>query len=458
MTTADAAAPAPVGRPRLIVAVVLCGTVVGPLNSTMSAVALPGMAEHFAVSSASMSWLVTAYLIATAALQPVAGKLGDRVGRRPIMLLGFALAFVSSALAVIAPALWMLILCRVGQAIAGALVAPNAMALMRATASPERVGRAFGIVGAVMPLAAAVGPVIGGGLVALGSWPAIFLVNLPLTGAALLLGWWVIPRGAERGNAPRFDVLGGVWLSVLLVGLTLMLDLGPRGGAAILAWVALAAAAGAFVLYESRLEGPMLQPRLFAVRSFASASAGIALSNLAFYVTLLALPLLLHAEGRTELTIGLVLGALTVASAPVAVLGGRLVDKVGPRRPAAAGLGVMTAGLLLLAVGASSWPPVALAVCLAVLGAGVGLSMTPFQLGALHDVADSDTGTATGVFFASRYLGSILGSALLAGPLEPSSPDGFVVLFVVLVAVAILGTIVSLLLPDAPPRDATARR
>lgn len=457
MTPAAAAVSPPVGRPRLIVAVVLCGTVVGPLNSTMIAVALPGMAEHFAVSSAAMSWLVTAYLIATAALQPVAGKLGDRLGRRPIMLLGFALAFVSSATAAFAPALWMLILCRVGQAVAGALVAPNAMALMRATAPPDRVGRAFGIVGAVMPLAAAVGPVVGGGLVALGSWPAIFVVNLPLTGAALLLGWWVIPRGTDRGNAPRFDLLGGVWLSALLIGLTLTLDLGPSGGTAILAWVALAAAAGAFVLYESGLKDPVLQPRLFTVRSFAAASTGIALSNLAFYVTLLALPLLLHGEGRTELTIGLVVGALTVASAPVAVLGGRLVDRVGPRRPATVGLGLMTAGLLLLAVGVTSWPPAALAASLAVLGAGVGLSMTPFQLGALHDIADSDTGTATGVFFASRYLGSILGSALLAGPLEPSAPDGFVVLFVVLVAVAVLGALVSLLLPHTSPRDAPAR-
>lgn len=432
---------------RLVTAVILCGTLVGPLNSTMIAVALPQMAHELGVSTSAMSWLVTSYLIATAALQPVAGKLGDRLGRRPVLLTGFAVFFLASGLAMFAPSLPLLVVCRVVQGAAGSLIAPNAIALLRAVAPPDQTGRAFGVVAAVLPLAAAVGPVLGGGLLALGSWPAIFAVNLPLTGAALILGWWVIPRDVQRSRTSRFDVVGAVWLCALLVAVTLLLDHGPPGASLLIASVVLAAASAAFIGYELRSADPVLQPRLFARRSFAASAAGIALSNLAFYVTLLALPQLLHGRGLGELAIGLVVGALTIASSPVAILGGRMADKAGPRLPAMTGLAVTTAGLLALAVGADAWPPAVIAVCLAVLGAGAGMCMTPFQVASLHGIPKADSGVATGVFFASRYLGSIIGSSLLAGPLDPARIGGFPPLFAVLVAVAALGVAASALLP-----------
>lgn len=442
----------PTVRPRLVTAVILCGTVVGPLNSTMIAVALPRMAGDFGVSTDAMSWLVTSYLIATATLQPVAGKLGDRFGRRPILLTGFALFLIACALAMIAPNLPLLIICRVIQGAAGSLVSPNAMALIRAVAPPDRVGQTFGLLGAVLPLAAAVGPILGGGLLVLGSWQAIFAVNLPFTTAALVLGWWVIPRRTERSRTARFDGIGAVWLCAVLVGGTVLLDRGPHGAASAVAWMLVAGFTTGFVSYEARHRDPVIQPKLFTQRSFAASAAGIALSNMAFYVTLLAVPQLLHRRGLGELGIGLVVGALTVASSPIALLGGRMADRIGPRLPAMLGVTITAAGLIALSFGANNWPLLGLAALLAVLGSGIGLSMTPFQVGALHKVAGADTGVATGVFFASRYLGSIVGSSLLAGPLAPTRPGGFPLLFGVLAAITGLAVASSALLPGRPHR------
>lgn len=435
-------------RSGAVTAVVLAGAVLGPLNSTMIAVALPPMALDLGVDASAMSWLVTAYLIAMAALQPVAGKLGDRLGPRPVLLTGYALFFVASALAPLVHSLPLLIACRVAQAVAAALLTPTGFALLRQVAPPDRLGRAFGVIGAVLPLAAAVGPVLGGVLVEVGGWPAIFVVNLPVTLFALVLGWWVVPHAAPReGSTGGFDIVGAGWLCALLVGLTLTLDTAPGGAVLVVALVVLAAATWAFVHHQRRRPDAVLPPRLFARRSFVAAAAGIGLANLAFYVTLLAVPQLLHARGIDGARAGLVLGALTLASSPLALLGGRLADRAGLRLPAVAGLALLLLGLVPLLLDPTGLPLPLLVVALGVMGAGVGLSMPAFQLGALHGVEQRDTGTATGVFFTSRYLGSIVGTSLLAGPLALTSPGADTVLFAVLAGTAAIGIAVAARLP-----------
>ncbi|OZM81320.1 MFS transporter [Pseudonocardia sp. MH-G8] len=446
-------------RPGAITAVVLCGAVLGPLNSTMIAVALPPMAADLRVDAGTMSWLVTAYLITMAALQPLAGKLGDRLGPRPVLLTGYALLFLASGLAAFVHSLPLLVTCRVVQAVAGALLAPTGFALLRQAAPPDRLGRAFGVVGAVLPLAAAVGPVLGGVLVEFGGWPAIFLVNLPVTLFALVLGWWVIPHAPRPANrsAGGFDVVGAGWLCALLIGLTVLLDTAPGGAVLAAACAVLAVATWAFVRHERRHPDAVLPPRLFTHRSFVAAAAGIGLSNLAFYVTLLAVPLLLHDRGIDGAQAGLVLGALTLASSPLAVFGGRLADRAGLRLPAVAGLALVLAGLVPLVLDPAGLPLPLLVAALAVMGAGVGLSMPAFQLGALHDVAQHDTGTATGVFFTSRYLGSVAGASLLAGPLAPTSPGTETLLFIVLAIAAAAGVAAAAALPSGAQASPASR-
>ena len=165
--------------------VVVLGAILAPLNSTMLAVALPGVIAEFGADVATAGWLMTAYLLALAVVQPVAGKLGDRFGRRGFMLGGLAVFGLASLGAAMAPSLPVLIAMRTAQAVAGAVVFPNGAGLLRQVIPAERRGRAFGTMGALLSLAAALGPPLGGVIVTLGGWRAIFLVNLPVILAAL---------------------------------------------------------------------------------------------------------------------------------------------------------------------------------------------------------------------------------------------------------------------------------
>jgi EmrB/QacA subfamily drug resistance transporter len=438
-------------RATAITVVVLSGAVLGPLNSTMIAVALPPMAVGLGVDAAAMSWLVTAYLIAMAALQPVAGKLGDRIGPRPVLLSGYGLFFLASAMAAFVHSLPLLVACRVAQAAAGALLAPTGFALLRQVAPPDRLGRAFGVVGAVLPLAAAIGPALGGVLVEVGGWPAVFVVNLPITLFAFVLGWRVIPARSRRDSADGFDLVGAGWLFALLVGLTVVLDTAPEGATLVAACVLLVVATLAFVRHERRHPDAVFPPWLLTHRSFVSAAVGIALSNFVLYVTLLAVPQLLHDRGIDSAPTGLILGALTLASSPLAMLGGRLVDRSGLRLPAVTGLALVLTGIVPLMLDPARLSLPLLVAALAVTGAGIGLSMPAFQLAALHGIKQDDTGMATGLFSTCRYLGSITGTSLLAGPLALTSA-GAPVLFTVLTGVAAAGIAVAATLPRIRPQ------
>src|SRR6478672_9532096 len=161
-----AVADARPGAERAVLIAVALGALLAPLNSTMIAVAVPDIVDDFDTTVGTVGWLVTSYLLALAVVQPVAGKLGDRHGRRAFVLGGLAIFGVASLGAALAPSLGFLIGCRVLQAVSGAVVFPNGAGLIRELVPSGRRGRAFGIVGGSIALAAGLGPLIGGVLVA----------------------------------------------------------------------------------------------------------------------------------------------------------------------------------------------------------------------------------------------------------------------------------------------------
>src|SRR5579885_3318760 len=203
-------------------------TMLAPLNSTMIAVALPSIMAEFGASVAAAGWLVTGYLVGMAALQPVAGKLGDRFGRRRLILAGLGYFAVASLGATLATSLPMLIAFRVQQAIAGAIALPNGTALVREVLPAERRASGFGMVGGAVALAAAAGPPLGGLLVGAFGWRSIFFANVPMIAAALALGWWALPTTGRTRRLGPFDLAGAVELSALLLGLAVMLTFGVR--------------------------------------------------------------------------------------------------------------------------------------------------------------------------------------------------------------------------------------
>jgi EmrB/QacA subfamily drug resistance transporter len=455
--TAGGTITAPAPELAVVIAVALA-TTLAPLNSTMIAVALPHIMQDFAADTASAGWLITSYLIVMAAVQPIAGKLGDRFGRRRMILGGlmaFAIASLGAAVSVNLP---MLIIFRLLQALSGSITLPNGTALLREVVPAQRRGNRFGLVGAVTSFAAASGPLLGGVLVSLGGWRVQFYANLPIVVGALLLGWIAIPR-TEAGPAQskaRFDLMGSVLLFLFLGGVAALLSQSKSG----LAWwligcgaVGLAAVLALFVWHERRYSDPVVNLGLFGRKAFASASSCIALSNLSMYVMLLAIPLLLaQRPGWTSDRTGLVLAVLFGATVLFSPVGGRLADRLGRRLPTTLGLGLMSVGVVWLTVSGAEVSLPELISGLALAGVGIGLSGAGLQTSAIEAVGPKEAGMAAGVYSTSRYFGSIVGSSVLAGLL--ASANSFGLVFLLVSVAAVLAALLSLGLPSRPRQEA----
>lgn len=422
-----------------------------PLNSTMVAVALPDIVDDLGASLAASAWLVTGYLIAQASLQPLAGKLGDRFGRRPLILYGLAAFGVVSLGASFAPSLGVLIGFRVLQAVAAGLVFPNALALVRELLPEHKRGHAFGVLGSAIGVAAAAGPPLGGVLVGLGGWRAIFLVNVPWIAVALWLAVRSVPRGAAVVPRGRFDVVGAVALSALLAAAAWLLNPGGvPGWAPPVAAAALVALITAFVRYELRRDDPVLQPRFLRVRAFAAATASTGLSNLALYGTLLAVPVLLaERPGWSEAEIGLALAAMSLPMAALSPIGGRLADRAGRRTASVAGLTLLSVALVPPALGGEGVAGAVLLCSLALVGAGLGLANAAVQAAGIEALDPSDAGVAAGIFSTGRYLGGI-GAASLVAALANGASAHFGLLFTLEAVAALLSMICATALPGRP--------
>jgi EmrB/QacA subfamily drug resistance transporter len=387
-----------------------------PLNSTMVAVAVPAVAEEFGHSVTTVTQaLVATYLITAIALQSPGGKLADRFGQWRVVSLGQLAIAAGAVLGMVAPNLAALTVARVLMACGGALVVPATIALMRLELPPERRGRAFGTFGAIMALAAAVGPILGGVLVEAFSWEAVFLVNVPVLAVSALVAANV-PLAVRPSPATHFDWFGS---ALLTVGLVLVV-VGTQGGRAS-SLLVLALGVAAFIPFgwwESRTRDPVVDFRLFRSVPFAAGSLLIALQNLVMYALLFELPLVLH--DLFELSaqaIGQLLTFLTVAMVAMSLLAGRLTDRLGPRPVALAGALLCLGGLLALDRSGLSTPG-DVRIPLVLLGAGLGLSSPAAQSASLSAVASGQSGMAAGVASTMRYLGAVIGIALLGRLLD----------------------------------------
>ena len=397
----------------------LAGALV-PLNSTMIALALSPIAHSFHVSIGSATWLVSAYLVAMAVVQPLGGRMGDLLGHRRAFLAGLAGFALCSAAASLAQDFPLLVALRVAQAVAGGTMAPNAAALIRTATDSETRGRVFGWFGTGMGLAAAVGPPVGGLLVGSAGWRMIFVVNLPLAAIAFLLALWAIERDAPRERRPRFDIFGAAGATLVLGCFVATLFLVPRSTAAAAALGAAFVVVGfLLVRRERRIDDPFLEVALFRRRAYAAATATIFLHNLCMYSLLLLVPVLMERRlGLSASGAGAVVAALSVAMMAGSPAGGTLSDRRGRRFPVVIGSIAIAAGLtgLVAIVGAPSVGSVA--VGLAVVGLGVGIAGASLQATAVEAAPHRLAGAAAGLFMTARYAGGIAAAGLTAGAVD----------------------------------------
>ena len=239
---------------RLLSAVLLgvsSGAILVPLNSTMLAVALPGVGDEFGIGANAVSSLVTLYLGAVAVALPIGGSIGDRWGHRPTFLVGVLGFAIASAVAAIAGSFELLEVSRVGQAVSGALISTSSAALVRETAPDARRGEAFGLFDLLVSTSAAIGPFIGGVLVGAFGWRSLFVLAVPLgIVSAGFVGIGLRPdaeqHAAARQRPPSsIDVPGLVLLALAIVAF--LVALRSDGSIAIVAAIAVAAFGAVFV-------------------------------------------------------------------------------------------------------------------------------------------------------------------------------------------------------------------
>jgi EmrB/QacA subfamily drug resistance transporter len=427
----------PLSESTVLIPVAL-GTMLAPLNSTMIAVALPDLLGDFDRSLAWGSWIVTSYLVAMAAVQPLGGSLGDRYGRRRLFLVGLMFFLAATVAAALSWSIEVLIVARTVQALAGAMAIPNGTALVRSLVAPERQGRAFGAVGSAIALAAGLGPPIGGVLTAALGWRWIFVANILLIAPALILGLRLsaVPSASSTG---RFDLRGAALLICGLVSLVLALTVWRLPGVPLVLALALGLLAVGtgltFVWHAGRFPKPILNLTLLRARGFTPAVTTVLLSNLTMYTLLLSLPLFLVEWGNWgDEHVGFLLAGLSLPMVFLSPLGGRLSDRSGRRFPAVVGTVLIMLGTLPFLAITPFWSWLLYLAPLVVLGSGLGLSMASVQATAIETVPLDQTGQAAGLFSTMRYLGSIIGSSVMAGVLSGSAPSvgSFRVLYAVL--------------------------
>lgn len=407
--------------------VLVAGAFVVVLDFFIVNVALPSIATDLGAGQSSLEWIVAGYGLSFAVFLILAGRLGDELGRRKVYVTGLALFVVTSAACGLAPDPTTLVVARIAQGIAGAIVMPQVLSIIGVTYRGGDYARALSIYGVALGLAAVGGQIIGGALVELDvaglGWRGCFLINIPIGLAALAL----TPRVVAESRAPRrtgLDLAGALVLAIGLVAILLPLIDGRQQGWPLWTWLSLGAAPailGAFVRHQMRLtrggeRAPLLDLRLFGARAFSAgliAQLLLASAQASFFVYLALY--LQQGRGLGALEAGLVFSILAVAYVALSGPAPRLTERFG-RLVVAAGAAALTGGLALLGFAVSQigvrGSLLVLVPGLLLVGAGIGLCFTPLTSTVLASVDPARAGAASGALSTTQQVGYALGVAV----------------------------------------------
>jgi EmrB/QacA subfamily drug resistance transporter len=413
---------------RASVAIACAGAFVAFLDTTIVNIAFPDISASFAGSGRdALSWVLDGYFVVIAALLVPAGGLADRFGHRRVFLLGVVSFTVASLLCAVAPSLPLLISFRVLQGVGAALIAPASLAIVLDSFPVERRAAGVGLWGAAAAAAAATGPTLGGALVEASSWRLVFLVNLPLGGAILLAGRKRLPI-PKIVDSRLPDLPGAAMLALGLAAITLGIvegnDWGWTSTPTLGAFAAATALLAGVVVRSRSHPRPIVEPALFAHRSFRIGNLGTLLFAAAFFSLILGNVLFLTGVwGYTILQAGAATLPGPTASTVFAGPAGKLADRFGHRAVIVPGTIVFAAGVMVLrSAGAQPdwlglWLPGSL-----LTGIGIGLAFPTLGSAAVRDVPIDRFATASAVNAAFRQIGAVLGTAILIAIVgEPAS-------------------------------------
>ena len=442
------------------------------LDVSIVNVALPSIRDGLGFSTTGLQWVVNAYTLTFAGLLMLGGRCADLLGRRRVFLAGTALFSLASLACALADSRGLLISARALQGVGGAILSPATLSIVTSSfaAGPER-NRAVGMWGAMGALGASSGVLLGGLLTQGFGWAAIFAVNVPLGAVVIALALRVIPAAQARRSERSFDVAGAVLITASLIGLTFAIvrtDTLGWGSPGVLAPLAGGLALLAcFVLVEGRLAREPLVP-LPALRTgqLRVANGIVMLLYAAFFPVWFFLTIYLQQVLHFDaIEAGLSFLPMTLSIFLASTLAPRLVGRFGVRRLITLGMLCATAGMVLLVGIAPGGSYVAAVLPGATLSAvGMGLSLVPATIVAMHSLPSAQSGLGSGLLNTSRLMGGALGLAVLSTIADSHAraqaglgvahalTDGFDLAFGVGAAISVAGALLAMTLLRAPAR------
>lgn len=392
--------------------------VLSALGTSIANVGLPALAQSFGASFQHVQWVVLAYLLAITTVVVSVGRLGDLLGRRRLLLAGIALFTAASALCGLAPTLPMLVAARALQGLGAAVMMALTLAVVGDTVPKARTGSAMGLLGTMSAIGTALGPSLGGLLIAGVGWRALFLVNVPIGLAALALALRHLPADRRQPQAARagFDTWGSMLLALTLAAYALAMTWGRGRFGPFNAMLLAAAVLGAvlFLRTQARSASPLVRLEMLRDSRLAASLAMSVLVMTVMMATLVVGPFhLSRALGLGTAAVGLAVSVGPLVAALAGVPAGRLVDRVGAQRVTCAGLGLLAGGCVLLAS-----LPMLLGVAgyvapLALVTLGFSLFQTANNAGVMAGIEPGQRGLVSGMLQLARNLGLVTGASLM---------------------------------------------
>jgi len=418
------AAATPTSRHGVVTAVVCLALAAVTAAMTSLNVALPDIARDTHASQTDLVWVIDAYSLVFAALLLPAGGLGDRFGRRVVLIVGLVIFGAVSAIAMTATSPTELIGLRAVIGLGAALVMPATLSTITSTFPESKRARAVSIWAAVAGSAAVIGILVSGALLAVSSWQSIFGLSVVLSAVAVVGTLRFVPESADP-DAPPLDVGGAAIAVAALVALVFSVIEAPTHG-----WLAARTIVGllvagvliaAFIVFELRQPAPLLNPRAFRKPPLSAGSMSIFIQFFAFYgYSFVTLQYLQFVRGDTALLAAVQVLPLAAVALPVTRLSPRLTQRYGSRRVCAGGLALMAAGLAIVAELGTHTPYWHMAVGLVLAGAGMGAAMTPATTAITEALPASQQGVGSALNDLSREVGGAIGIAVIGSILAAS--------------------------------------
>jgi EmrB/QacA subfamily drug resistance transporter len=406
-------------RARWVLLATVLGSGMAFIDGTVVNVALPRIGKDLDAGISGLQWTVNAYTLTLASLILLGGSLGDRFGRRRVFLIGVMWFALASLLCGIAPNITTLVLARALQGVGGALLTPGSLAILQSSFRTEDRARAIGAWSGLGGIAGAAGPFLGGWLVQAATWRLVFLINLPLAAAVVLVTRRHVPESKDPAAARSFDVagavLGAVGLGALTYGLIAWQDRGLDDVLVLGALLLAVAGFAGFIARENWAGEPMLPLGIFRSRLFSATNAVTfavygALSGV-FFLLVIQLQVV---SGFSPLAAGTALLPVTVVMLLLSARGGALGQRIGPRLPMTFGPLICSAAVLLLVrVGAHASYLVDVLPAVTLFGLGLSLTVAPLTATVLAAAPDRHAGLASGVNNAVARVAGMLAIAAL---------------------------------------------